>query len=511
MNNPVFQTTSIASASAAYAVEARGVRVKYGANLILDDVSIAVPQGDARALVGRNGAGKSTLVRVLTGLLPPERGTVSFAGKPALATRASGAWRDRVACVYQRSTLAPTLSVAENLFINAHPGGRGWIDWSKLRRQAQAIADEWELGVNVDASAESLRVEQRQIVEIARALLQGARFIILDEPTAALETREIHRLFDRLTRLKKDGVTLLYISHHLQEVYDICDSVTVMRDGKVVADSGLSTMPKPALVEAMVGQEFSSGAQRRAKGATRPGNPALALEGLGLSTVFEDISLTVAKGERVGLAGLGGSGKEEIGDVVAGLLHPTTGAIRVDGARVDFADVAAAQGAGISYVPRDRRRRGILPQLSIAENLTVTISKDLGAGGFVRPGARTQFAERLGQSLSLVAASIEQPVVELSGGNQQKVVMGRALASKPKALVLVYPTQGVDIASKEALFDIVEGAQKNGTGVLLISDDVDELRGCDRVFVIFKGRLAKEFGPNWTERELIASMEGVLL
>jgi simple sugar transport system ATP-binding protein len=477
------------ASAAAYAVEARGVRVKYGLNLILDDVSIAVPRGDARALVGRNGAGKSTLVRVLTGLLPPEKGTVSYAGSPAVATRASGAWRDRVACVYQRSTLAPTLSVAENLFINAHPERRGWIDWTTLRRKARSIAEEWELDVDVDTAAERLRVEQRQIVEIARALLQGARFIILDEPTAALETREIHRLFDRLNRLKKDGVTLLYISHHLQEVYDICDSVTVMRDGKVVADSNLSAMPKAALVEAMVGQEFSAAAARKAKGAASSGAPALTLENLSLVSVFENVSLTVAKGERVGLAGLGGSGKEEIGDVVAGLLRPTAGALRVDGARVGFRDAAAAQKAGVSYVPRDRRRRGILPQLSVAENLTVTIANDLGGAGFVRPSARAQFAERLGRSLALVAASIEQPVGELSGGNQQKVVMGRALASRPKALVLVYPTQGVDIASKEALFKIVDGAQEAGTGVLLISDDLDELRGCDRVLVVFKGRL----------------------
>jgi simple sugar transport system ATP-binding protein len=198
-----------------------------------------------------------------------------------------------------------------------------------------------------------------------------------------------------------------------------------------------------------------------------------------------------------------------VGDVIAGLLRPTRGVVRVAGAPIRFSDVARAQADGVSYVPRDRRRRGILPQLSVAENLTVTIPRQLGAAGFIRPGLRDQRAGRMSRSLSLVASSIEQPVGELSGGNQQKVVMGRALASDPKVLVLVYPTQGVDVASKEALFHIVTKAQAAGTGVLLISDEIDELSVCDRVAVIFKGRLVKEFAADWTEGDLIASIEGV--
>jgi simple sugar transport system ATP-binding protein len=302
---------------------------------------------------------------------------------------------------------------------------------------------------------------------------------------------------------------LLYISHHLQEIYDICESVTVMRDGRVVADSPLEAMPKHAVVAAMVGEELTTGARRRPAASSMTTAPALAVDGLTLEGVFEDITLSAARGECLGLAGLGGSGKEEVGDVIAGLLRPTRGSVRVAGAPIRFSDVARAQASGVSYVPRDRRRRGIFPLLSVAENLTVTIPRQLGVAGFIRPWLRDQRAGQMSRSLSLVASSVEQAIGELSGGNQQKVVMGRALASEPTVRVLVYPTQGVDVASKEALFDIVDKAQAAGTGVLLISDEVDELRVCDRVAVIFKGRLVKEFKADWSERDLIASIEGV--
>jgi simple sugar transport system ATP-binding protein len=498
------------SPAAAIAAEALGVSKSFGPNLVLRDVSVRIPQGSARALVGRNGAGKSTLVGVLTGLLTADSGAVAFDGRPATPTRILADGRRQVACVYQKSTLVPTISVAENLFVNRQPGRRPWVDWAAMRRQAQRVADEWELGVNVDTTTERLRVEQRQIVEIARALLQGARFIILDEPTAALEAREIERLFERIDRLKQDGVTLLYISHHLQEIYDICDSVTVMRDGLVVAEAPLSAMPKEAVVAAMVGDNLDL-----AIGRSRPGRGSAAAMrvldvcDLALPGSFVDLSLHVGGGECVGLAGSGGSGKEEVGEVIAGLRKPAHGSLAVAGKTAVMGDVAAAQRQGVSYVPRDRRRRAIFPQLSIAENLTVTVPGRLGRMGFVSPRHRDRLAETMARSLGVVATSIEQPAGELSGGNQQKVVMGRALASAPRVLVLVYPTQGVDVASKEALFAIIDQARVAGTGVLLVSDDLDELRVCDRTLVLFKGRIVREFGSDWADRDLIAAMEGV--
>lgn len=488
------------------AAELQHVSKSFGANQALRDVSVVIPAGDSRALVGRNGAGKSTLVAVLTGLIAPDTGRVQLAdaAAPALADRR--AWRERVACVYQRSTVVPTLTVAENLFLNAHPVAGGWIRWNKMRRQAEAVLQEWGLEIDVTQDAAQLSVEQRQIVEIARALIQGSRFIILDEPTAELEGREVTRLFDRMQRLRQGGVTFLYISHHLEEIYEVCDSVTVLRDGSVVASAALSEMPKESVVAAMVGSEVR--ARARSVGAARQGAPSLRVDALRVDNVA-DLGFTVAAGECVGLTGLAGSGKEAVADVIAGLRRPAGGRIEVAGASLPLNDVAAARRAGVGYVPRDRRAHGIVPLLSVAENMTLTIADRLGPAGLIRPAERDREARRMIQDLQLVAASPDQPIGELSGGNQQKAVMGRALAADPRLLLLVHPTQGVDIASKEALFAIVARAQAGGAGVLVVSDDLDELTICDRVLVIFKGRMTASFSAGWQDRALVAAIEGV--
>ena len=297
-----------------------------------------VPAGDSRALVGRNGAGKSTLVGVLTGILAPDAGRVRFAGQDAPGLAERHKWRDRVACVYQKSTLVPTLTVAENLLLNAQPtGGFGWIRWGSARREAERVLAGWGMELDVEQECARLSVEQRQIVEIARALIQGARFIILDEPTAELEGREVRRLFDRITHLQATGVTFLYISHYLEEIYEVCRSVTVLRDGRVVAEAPLEDMPKDRVVAAMVG-DASRGPPTAAVAnapviAQRRAQPVLELHDLHLGGVVSGVSLQVAAGECVGLAGLAGSGKGDIGDAIAGLLTPSAGTIRVAGDR----------------------------------------------------------------------------------------------------------------------------------------------------------------------------------
>jgi simple sugar transport system ATP-binding protein len=494
-------------------VETRGLSKRFGASQALKDVSFSIPAGDSRALVGRNGAGKSTLVAAMTGLIVPDSGEIRLAGEPApdLANRA--AWRAKVACVYQRSTVIPTLTVAENLFLNDQPTGRtGWISWPSLRREAERALADWGLEVDVTLDAAELGVEQRQIVEIARALRKGTRFIILDEPTAQLEGREVARLFERIVRLQEAGVTFLYISHHLEEIYQVCRSVTVMRDGQIVAESPLAQMPKDRVVAAMVGDVGRALGQRERKRAAADAadrKPCLEIRGLVIDDVVNDVSFAVPAGECVGLAGLVGSGKEEIADAIAGLVRPTAGTITLAGASLPTGQVAETREMGVGYVPRDRHALGIIPQLSVAENLTMTIVDRLGPGGFISPAERRRQADNLIKSLEIVVSSEQQPIGELSGGNQQKSVMGRALASDPKLLVLVHPTQGVDIASKESLFGIVEKARAGGTAVLIVSDDLDELVVCDRLLVIFKGRLAHEFGAAWGDQDVVAAIEGV--
>ncbi len=489
------------------AAEVVGVSRRFGANQALRDVSLSVAAGDSHALVGRNGAGKSTVVAVLTGLIAPDFGQVRLAGAPAPPLADRQGWQARVACVYQRSTVVPTLTVAENLFLNAHPTGRGgWVRWRALRLRAQEVLADWGLDIDVNRDAERLSVEQRQIVEIARALLRGTRFIILDEPTAELEGREIARLFARIRHLQRSGVSFLYISHHLEEIYEICRSVTVLRDGGVVASAPLADMPQARVVAAMVGD-----ALRTAPVGVSPignGGPCLSLADLTVAQVGA-ISFTVAKGECVGLTGLAGSGKEAVAEAIVGLRRPRAGSVSVAGVALPPCDVAAAQRCGVGFVPRDRLTQGIIPLLSVAETLTMTIPERLGRAGIIRPARRTGAARAMIDALGIVAASPEQPIGELSGGNQQKALLGRALAADPTLLVLVQPTQGVDIASKQALFAIIAAARARGTGVLVVSDDLDELTICDRVLVLFKGRLTHCFAAGWQNRALVAAIEGV--
>lgn len=482
----------------------------FGKNKVLKNVSLSIPAGDSRALVGRNGAGKSTLVALLTGLHEPTSGTVELAGKAAPPLADREAWHESVACVYQRWTIIPTLSVGENLLLNRqNPKGGNWINWRQSLDYAASVLKSWNLDIDPNMQAWRLSVEQRQIVEIGRALLQGSRFLILDEPTAELERREVTRLFDRIKGLQDSGITFMYISHHLEEIYEICQSVSVMRDGELVADSPIENMPKDRLVEAMVG---ASGTALRRTASPEPAPQApvtLRVMDLSLKDKLAKISFEVRKGECLGITGLSGSGKEELGDILAGLTVPDSGSVELDGQPVPFGLPTKSRDAGIGFVPRDRHESGILPLLSIAENITVSINDKFGKWGFIAPKRQAQAAQELMKSLSVVASSMDQPIGELSGGNQQKGMVGRALATKPKLLVLVSPTQGVDIASKETLFAIVERARAQGTSVLVISDDLDELAICSRVHVIFHGKMRGSFAAGYDEHELVSAIEGL--
>jgi simple sugar transport system ATP-binding protein len=495
--------------------EVRGVSKRFGATQALREVSAAVHEGESHALVGRNGAGKSTLVSVLTGLVRPDEGQVRFGGEAAPRQGDREGWRERVACVYQKSTLLPDLTVAENLFLNAYPGSSGGlVRWKRLRQRAEQVLDEWRIDVASSIPARELRVEDRQLVEIARALASGTRFLILDEPTARLEGPAIRRLFERIDRLRDAGVSILYISHHLEEIYEICNTVTVLRDGALVQTASVQDLTKEALVAAMVGGEQTMAA---ATANERPGRqpspngkhderPALRVDGLAVDGWCTGISFEVRPGELVGLAGLAGSGKAQAAEAIAGLRKPSAGRVLAAGRPVPPGDVYSAIAHGIGYVPHDRHAEGFAPNLSIEENMTLTILDRLARFGLIFPRGRRQLAANVMRSLEVVASGPQQQVSELSGGNQQKVVVGRALLAEPRALVVVTPTAGVDVAAKEALFETLTASPE--LGVLVVSDELDELGHCDRVLVMFEGRLVAEFGT-WHERELVAAMEGV--
>jgi len=493
------------------AAEAEAIWRSFGSTPALQDVSVTVLPGECHALVGRNGAGKSTLVAILTGLLKADRGAVRLYGEPAPSLGDRPAWQERVACVYQRSMVVPSLSVAENIFLNRTQGSL--VRWRELRRRARALLLEWGFDLDVDAPAAELSVEQRQVTEIARALAIGARFLILDEPTASLESQAIERLFDRVRRVKESGVAILYISHHLEEVYEICDRTTVLRDGKHIITAPVAELDHKQLVAAMIGGDLARAVAEQAPSAPGEERERLRISGLSVQSPLgsvSDLSLSVGHGECVGLFGLRGSGASAIADAVAGLAKPSAGTIDLDGEPLRPGRVDAALARGIGYVPEDRHARGFVPTLGVEENLTLPLLARLSRFGIVSGARRREAAQSLVDRLHVVTSSGAQPVAELSGGNQQKVVVGRALATDPALLVVVSPTVGVDVASKEALLGVVDAARERGTAVLLVSDDLEELRICTRVLVVRRGSIVKELRePPWDRHELIAAAEGL--
>ncbi|MER5447461.1 sugar ABC transporter ATP-binding protein [Streptomyces sp. NPDC002764] len=491
-------------------VEARDIVKRYGPTTALADGRLTVLPGESHALVGRNGAGKSTLVNILTGLQAPDEGTVRFDGEAAPSLADRDAWRRKVACVYQHPTVVPELTVAENLFINRQPLSRGFISWRRLKSEAAALLGTWDVHVDPEVRTADLKVEDRQMVEIARALSFGARFIVLDEPTAQLDNREIERLFERMRGLQDSGVTFLFISHHLQEVYEVCQTVTVLRDARWITTAPVAELPRAALIEAMAGESIEAIAEQAVQERLVDDRAPVLLEARGLtSETYENIDLTVRRGEVVGLAGSSASGKIELAEAFAGLRAPTGGTARLDGEALKFGSVQAALAAGVGCVPRDRHDQGLVRSMSVGDNTTMSVLDRLGRFGLIGTDRRRGFAAELIDRLDIHTEGPEQPVSDLSGGNAQKVVMARALASEPRLLVLINPTAGVDVKSKESLLARVDTAREDGTAVLVVSDELDDLRRCDRVLVLFHGRVVAEHPAGWRDHELIASIEGV--
>jgi simple sugar transport system ATP-binding protein len=541
------QNTSILTA----AVAARGVSKSFGSTRALRGVDLELAPGRCLGLVGRNGAGKSTMVSILSGLQRPDEGEVTFDGEPAPPAGAVHAWRARIATVHQHSMIVPELTVAENVFLGRLPTGGGRIDWKRVRADAEAVLGEWGTGVRADGLCRDLSVEQRQIVELARAVATGTKVLLLDEPTAALEHDAVERLFARVRQLVDSGVAVLYISHHLEEVFDICDEVAVLRDGERVLSATTGTLSTDDLVNAMVygttspdpsavaavapgaavapatasapapavaapsAAEVAPGPAATAPEAVPPADAVLELRGLTAGSPYGDlrgVSLTVRPGESVGVVGLISSGVVTLGRVTAGTVRPDGGEIIVAGRALPGGDRAAALKAGVGYVPEDRRAAGFVGELSIAENMTMSVTDRLGAGrlGILSPRTVIEAAKPWAASLALVASSLKQHVNDLSGGNQQKVTVARALARGPRLVVAVTPTRGVDVASKELLLRALRQAADAGAGLLLATDEISDLAYCDRVIVLVRGRIALELpGGDLDRATLIAAIEGV--
>jgi simple sugar transport system ATP-binding protein len=494
-----------------------GVEKRFGTTRALRGVDLSIDAGQCLGLVGRNGAGKSTLVSILSGLSELDAGTVRFGGEPAPRVGDIGRWREWIATVFQHSMIVPHLSVAENVFLGATPSV---VSWRAMRRRTRDIMGEWGLDIAPETPCRELSVEQLQVVEIARALARGARCVLLDEPTAALERQAIRRLFDRVRQLTAAGVAVLYISHHLEEVFEICQDVAVLRDGELVLAAPTASLSKDDLVAAMVGGIAAPAAEARAApaaaaNAPAPGETVLAVDGLTSDSArgrLAGVSLRVRAGEVVGVTGLLSAGVATIGRVIAGVEAPDGGEVRLRGRRVPPGQRAAAQRAGIGYIPEDRRAEGFVAHLGVAENTTMAITRELsGRFGVLAPRRRAVAAAPFTARLSLVSSGPGQPVAELSGGNQQKVTVARTLAHRPSLIVAITPTRGVDVASKELLLSsLASVAAVGGAGVLLCSDELSDLVICDRVLVLVRGEVFTEFSnPPFDRDALILATEGI--
>jgi simple sugar transport system ATP-binding protein len=520
----------LTSSSGPALVDVAGVEKRFGTTRALRGVGLSLRAGQCLGLVGRNGAGKSTLVSILSGLLEPDAGTVRFDGQPAPRVGDIEGWQTWIATVFQHSMIVPDLSVAENVFLGNPPR---LVSWHQMRRRTRDVMREWGLRIGPETPCRDLSVEQRQVVEIVRALVRGARCVILDEPTAALERQAAQRLFERVRQLTDGGVAVLYISHHLEEVFEICQDVVVLRDGEVVATAPTASLSRDSLVAVMIGDAEPAAAAAHGPDPVPegPGQPAtqapapdggapqrevvLAVDGLVSGSArgrLSGVSLRVNAGEIVGVTGLLSAGVATLGRAIAGADGYTAGQVRLHGRLVPPGRRDVAQRAGIGYIPEDRRAEGFVALLGVAENATMTIAGQLSDRfGVLRPGRRAAAAAPLTSGLSVVSSGPGQPAGELSGGNQQKVTVARTLAHRPSLIVAITPTRGVDVASKELLLgSLADVASSGGAGVLLCSDELSDLEICDRVIVLVRGEVFTEFTrPPFDRDELIVATEGL--
>lgn len=469
-------------------LEARGLTKAFDGNVVLKDVDLVLHAGEVHAIVGENGAGKSTLIKTLGGVHRPDAGRLLLDGQETTLRSPADAIDRGVVVIHQELSLAPHLSVGENIFLGHYPRTRlGLVDRRKMRSEARSLLQRLHIEIDPQTLAVDLSIAQQQMIEIAKAISFNARVLILDEPTAVLDEAMVGTLFDLIAKLKADGLGIVFISHHLEEVLRIADTVTVLRDGQRTGVSAVSDIDQNWLVSKMIGRDFP----QFSAGTRRIGEPALEVRGVTLSGVFEDISFTAHKGEIVGLAGLVGAGRTEVAQAICGVTRPTSGEIRVFGRKVRLRNPKAATRLAMAYVSEDRKALGLLPNRPVRENATISKLSRFRRFGFLRLGKERAYVSEMIRKLDIRLAGMNVEIRTLSGGNQQKVLIGRALAIDPRILIFDEPTRGVDIGAKSEIYAIIEELVSNGICVILISSELEEiLRLSDKIVVLRRGRVA---------------------
>ncbi len=478
----------------------RGIRKSFGGVEVLHGVDIDVDAGEAHALLGENGAGKSTLMKVLSGVYTADAGQILIDGQERAIRTTRAADEAGIAIIHQELSYVPRLSVAENLLLGHLPHNPGGVvRWGALRAEARRALRDFGSPIDVRAAMGDLPLGQRQIVEIVRAARRRARIIVMDEPTASLTQAEVRQLFALIRALKEQQVSLIYISHHLEEVFAMADRVTVLRDGRRVATRAVGETTRQELIYDMVGRDVADlyrqdGGGEQGQGQERDASPAAAplleVSHVTIGDRVRDVSFVLQRGEALGLYGLIGAGQETVARSLFGLVQPTAGHITIEGRRYQAATPGHAIRAGIGFVPPDRKVEGLVLPLSVKSNVTLPLLDQVSRGGVLRGRAETRLARDVVRAVNVRAASLAQQVMFLSGGNQQKVVLGRWLKRDVKVLLLNEPTRGVDVGARAEIYAAIRALAASGAGILLVSSDLPEvLAMTDRVAIMVRGRL----------------------
>jgi rhamnose transport system ATP-binding protein len=464
----------------------------FGAVRALVDGDIELFGGEVHGLVGENGAGKSTLVKILAGVHRPDSGRLVIDGEEAIFDNAKQSQGAGIAIIFQEPTLFPDLSVAENIFVGVQPLKRfRRIDGRRMRREAATLFEQLGVKLDPDRLARGLSIADQQLVEIAKALTTNARVIVMDEPTAALTTNEVERLFRIVETLRASGNAVLFVSHRLEEIFGICQRVTVMRDGRHVWTKPIGELTVQSVIRAMVGRDMDA---LFPKVDAEPGRVVLKVDRLTREGDFTDVSFVVRSGEIVALAGLVGAGRSEVARAIFGIDRWDAGSVEIDGRRLPPGSPSAAMAAGIGLVPEDRRQQGLVMDFSIERNIALASLDTVRRGGLILHGSERRFARDWALRLRLKYARLTNPVWTLSGGNQQKTVLAKWLGRKPTLLIVDEPTRGIDVGTKAEVHRLLSELAAQGVAILMISSELPEVLGmADRIVVLFEGRVMRDF------------------
>lgn len=484
-----------------------GAAKNFGGVKALVSADLTLYSGEIHALLGENGAGKSTLLKTLAGVHSLDSGSIHIGNKPFVQGSTRLAREQGVAVIYQEPNLFPDLTLAENVFAGRQPTIGGRVNWKYMNDESQRLFAQLGVPLNPTSRARGLSIADQQIVEIAKAISTKANVIVMDEPTAALSSKEVNRLFSVARNLREQGCAVVFVSHRLDEVFDLCDRITIMRDGSTITSSLVSEMNEAAVICSMVGREVS---ELFPKLDTTVGENILSVKNLGREGQFQNISFDVRAGEIVALAGLVGSGRSEVARSIFGVDKYDVGTISVLGEHLPKGSPSAAMSAGIALVPEDRRQQGLFMPASISRNAAVTSLEKIRKFNFIRSKYESAIALKWTEIMQTKFASIEDPVERLSGGNQQKVVLAKWLATNPRLFIVDEPTRGIDVGTKAEVHRLLSQKAKDGMGVLMISSELPEVLGmADRVFVMHEGRIVREFSrEEATSEKVIAAATG---